>query len=204
MAQKPAAKARPAPTHWPETLPGWVWIVAIAAGALLLYARTLHAPFVYDDLSQVIRNPNLAAWHDVFVRFLTKPVTFSAEFRASASTGSFYRPLYWLSLALDRHLWGLHPAGFHLTSILLHALNGILLFHLLRRLRLSTLTAAATSLLWISLPINSEAVAWISARAYPLCLFFLLLSLIAGLRYLENQRFLPLLAVFFTALAALL
>jgi Flp pilus assembly protein TadD len=205
MAQKLAAKARSAaPAHWAESLPGWVWMLIIAAWSLLLYGRVLQSPFVYDDLAQVVRNPNLTAWHDVFVRFLTKPVAFSAEFRASASTGSFYRPLYWLSLALDRHLWGLHPAGFHLTSLLLHALNGILLFHLLRRLRLSALTAAATSLLWTSLPINSEAVAWISARAYPLCLFFLLLSLIAGLRYLNNQRFLPLLAVFFTALAALL
>jgi Flp pilus assembly protein TadD len=203
MAQKRAVKARPAPAHWAEGLPGWVWILAIAAWTLLLYSRALHAPFVYDDLAQVVRNPNLAAWHDVFVRFLTKPVTFSAEFRASASTGSFYRPLYWLSLALDRHLWSLHPAGFHLTSLLLHALNGILLFHLLQRLHRSTLLATATSLLWIGLPINSEAVAWISARAYPLCLFFLLLSLIAGLRYLDGRRPLALLAAFLCALAAL-
>ena len=79
----------------------------------------------------------------------------------------------------------------------------MLLFHLLRRLHRSTLLAAATSLLWISLPINSEAVAWISARAYPLCLFFLLLSLIAGLRYIDSRRPLALPAVFLCALAAL-
>jgi Flp pilus assembly protein TadD len=204
MAHKRDAKVRSAPAYWAEALPGWVWILAIAAWTLLLYGRALHAPFVYDDLAQIVRNSNLAAWHDVFVRFLTKPVAFATEFRSSSSTGSFYRPLYWLSLALDRHLWNLHPAGFHLTSFLLHALNGILLFHLLRRLHLSSIAAAATSLLWISLPINSEAVVWISARAYPLCLFFLLLSLIVGLRYLDTRRPLILLAVFLTALAALL
>lgn len=204
MAQKRAANVRPAPPYWTDTLPGWAWVLILAAWTLLLYGRTLQSPFVYDDLVQVVRNPNLAAWHDVFTRFFRAPVTFSAEFRTASSTGSFYRPLYWLSLALDRHLWGLHPAGFHLTSLLLHALNGILLFHLLRRLRLPSITAAATSLLWLSLPINSEAVAWISARAYPLCLFFLLASLISALRYLDSRRLLDLLAAFLTACAALL
>ncbi|HEU4635091.1 MAG TPA: tetratricopeptide repeat protein [Edaphobacter sp.] len=204
MALKRDAKARPAPPHWTEALPGWAWALIIAAWTLLLYARTLKSPFVYDDLAQVVRNPNLAAWHDVFTRFLRAPVTFSSEFRAASATGSFYRPLYWLSLAVDRHLWGLHASGFHLTSIFLHALNGILLFHLLRRLRLANITAAATTLLWLSLPINSEAVAWISARAYPLCLFFLLVSLISSLRYLDKHRPLGLLAAFLCACAALL
>jgi len=204
MAQKRAVNARPAPPHWPETLPGWTWALLIAAWTLLLYGRTLHSPFVYDDLAQVVRNPNLAAWHDVFSRFFRKPVTFSSEFRTTSSTGSFYRPLYWLSLAVDRHLWGLNALGFHLTSLCLHALNGILLFHLLRRLRLSPATAAATSLLWLALPINSEAIAWISARAYPLCLFFLLASLISGLRYLHTHHPRSLLAAFLTACAALL
>jgi tetratricopeptide (TPR) repeat protein len=204
MAQKRAAKARSTPPHRIDALPGWAWALILAAWTLLLYGRTLQSPFVYDDLVQVVRNPNLAAWHDVFTRFFRAPVTFSAEFRTASSTGSFYRPLYWLSLALDRHVWGLHPAGFHLTSLILHALNGILLFHLLRRLRLSTITAATTALLWLSLPINSEAIAWISARAYPLCLFFLLVSLISGLRYLDKERPLSLLAAFLCAVAALL
>jgi Flp pilus assembly protein TadD len=179
MAQQRAAKRPPSPPHWTETLPNWIWLLVIASWVLVLYGRVLQAPFVYDDLDQIVRNPNLASWHNVFTRFLAAPVTFSSEFRSAASTGSSYRPLYWLSLALDRHLWGLHPAGFHLTNLFLHALNGALLLHLLRRLRIPSLAAIATTLLWLSLPINSEAVAWISARAYPLCLFFLLLSLIA-------------------------
>lgn len=204
MAQSRAAKYRHARHHWTETLPAWVWLLIIAAWTLLLYGRSLQGPFVYDDLFQIVRNPNLADWHNVFTRFLAAPVDFSTEFLAASSTGSSYRPLYWLSLAFDRHLWGLSPAGFHFTNLLLHIFNGALLFHLLRRLRIATLTAAATTLLWISLPINSEAVAWISARAYPLCLLFLLLNLLATLRYLEDRRPLALVAAFITATAALL
>jgi Flp pilus assembly protein TadD len=204
MAPSRAAKQRHAQPHWTETLPTWVWLLVIAAWILLLYGRSLQGPFVYDDLAQIVRNPNLADWHNVFTRFLAAPVDFSAEFLAASNAGSSYRPLYWLSLALDRHLWELSPAGFHFTNLLLHVFNGALFFHLLRRLRTSALVAAATTLLWVSLPINSEAVAWISARAYPLCFFFLLLSLLASLRYLEGRHPLSLLAAFFAATAALL
>jgi len=204
MAQPRASKHRLTPPHWTETLPTWAWLLIIAAAALLLYGRSLQSPFVYDDLDQIVRNPNLADWHKVFTHFLTAPIDFTTVFRTAATSGSTYRPLYWLTLALDRHLWGLSPTGFHLTSLLLHTLNGSLLFHLLRRLRIAALPAAAATLLWLSLPINSEAVAWISARAYPLCLLFLLLNLLSTLRYLENRRPLALLATFAAAAAALL
>lgn len=203
MAQPRASKQRPAPPHWTETLPTWAWLLLFGAWTLLLYGRVLHAPFVYDDLDQIVRNSNLASWHTVFTRFLVAPVGFTSELRA-VSAGSFYRPLYWISLAVDRHLWGISPAGFHFTSVLLHGLNAILLFHLLRRLRIQPIIAATTTLLWASLPINAEAVAWVSARAYLLCLFFLLLGLLASLRFLEEQTHLNLTAAFLCVLSSLL
>lgn len=201
MAQRNARHPTP---HWTETLPFWLWLLVIAAWTILLYGRILQNPFVYDDLDQIVRNPNLSSWHSIVTRFLTAPVAFTSELRSAADAGSTYRPLYWLSFALDRYLWGLNPIGFHLTNLLLHTLNGILLFHLLRRLRLAAIAAASGALLWISLPINSEAVAWISARAYPLCLFFLLLSLLATIRYIEKNSALALIAAFLASIAALL
>src|SRR5262245_42491315 len=94
---------------------------AAAAMAISVYLTALHNPFVYDDYHTVIENAsirngvtNLRAifWHDVT------------------------RPLVNLSYAVDRTLWGPAPFGFHLTSVLLHALNVVLLFCLARRVRL--------------------------------------------------------------------
>ena len=146
-----------------------------------LYGQTLDAPFVYDDLDQVLNNPNLGTWADFTHRFLLHPVSLTTSFLNH--TGSTYRPLFWFSLFLDHTLWGLNPAGFHATNLLLHLLNGILAFALLQRLRLPPTWAALTALLWLALPLNTEAVAWISGRAYLLCTAFILLALLSALRY---------------------
>jgi hypothetical protein len=160
-------------------------LVFLAAGALLLallYARAIKAPFVYDDLAQIVHNPNLAPWSIFAKRFLAAPVAFTNDLGGAAS-GSTYRPLFWLSIAIDYRLHGVHPLGFHVTNLLLHLLDGFLGFCLLRRVQVWPLQSAAASLLWLALPINTEVVAWISARSYELCGVFLLLALLSALAY---------------------
>src|ERR1700722_17551943 len=167
-----------------------------------LYWNALNAPFLYDDLDQILNNPSLADWHTFAHRFLLAPVAFTTDFRGTG--GLSYRPLYWISLAFDRHLWQLNPVGFHLTNLLLHVANGVLGFRLLRRLHISLIAAASTSLLWLALPIHSEAVAWISGRAYSLSTLFLLLSLLLASHHLRTHKPLSLVLYFFTTMAALL
>ena len=182
--------------------PGF-WFVALSLSwVFLLYRNVLAAPFVYDDISQIRENPALASWSSALSYFRSS-ISFSSQYRGGTG-GSFYRPLFWLSLSLDRHLWGLNPVGFHLTNLLLHWLNGLLGFFLLRRLNVSLFVAAAVSFVWLALPINAEAVAWISGRSLPLACFFLLLSLLAGLAFLRSPSVLPLLGYAAACLAALL
>jgi Flp pilus assembly protein TadD len=173
-----------------------VWVFA-------LYWRALSAPFVYDDLDQIVNNPGLTTWHAAVARFLYAPVAFTSDFRGIGA-GSTYRPVYWITLALDHAFWGVNPAGFHLTNLLLHVANGFLGFVLLRRLRVSLAVSSAASLLWLSLPINSEVVTWISARAYSLSGVFILLSLLTGLWYLRRGQILALICYFGFSLFALL
>jgi protein O-mannosyl-transferase len=178
------------------------FLVVCTLWVFALYWNALGAPFLYDDLDQILNNPSLADWHTFAHRFLLAPVAFTTDFRGAG--GISYRPIYWISLAIDRHLWQLNPIGFHFTNLLLHIANGVLGFRLLRRLHMSLIVAASTSLLWLALPIHSEAVAWISGRAYSLSTLFLLLSVLLACRHLRSNKLLPLVLYFFTTMAALL
>ena len=167
----------------------------------LLFGRALFAPFVYDDLDAIVNNPSLSPARFVH-RFLLAPVAFTGNLRGFG--GSSFRPLFWLSLALDRALWGLNPHAFHLTNLLLHVAAGFAGFRLLRALRLPLPLSAGTTLLWLSLPIHTEVVAWISARAYSLGTLFLFLALLAAVRFLRQRSLLSLALYALAASAALL
>jgi Flp pilus assembly protein TadD len=170
--------------HWGRCHPIATYILASVVWTTLLYAQAVTAGFAsYDDRPQIVQNPSLTSL-TASLKYFQSPVGFASDFRGSG--GSFYRPLFWLSLAIDEKLWGLNPVAFHLTNVLLHWLSGLFLFLLLRQLSLSSLSSALTSLLWMCLPINSEAVAWISGRPYCLAACFLLLGMLLAERYLSR------------------
>jgi hypothetical protein len=111
----------------------------------------------------------------------------------------------WLSHALDCQLYGLNPFGHHVTNVLLHALNVVLLFLLLAR----ATGAAGRSLLVAALfachPFNVESVAWIAERKNVLSTFFFLLTLGAYGWYALKpsvQRYAAVAALFVLGLAS--
>jgi protein O-mannosyl-transferase len=188
---------------WCSAHQGLCFAVLSGVWVLALYWNAIGAPFIYDDLDHIVNNPALASFHKTFVQFCMAPVTLSNRFRGVG--GSTYRPLFWLSVALDRRVWGIADAsGFHVTNIFLHWVNGLLLFVYLKRIRVASLTAAAAALIWLGLPINSEVVAWVSGRAYSLCLLFILASLLAAYFYCKSGGMLLLGGYFVAAFAALL
>ena len=84
--------------------PMLILFVCSAFWVLLLYSRALFNPFAsYDDLTNVVLNPRLSSWPGV-VYYLRTNVSFVDNLRGSGE--SYYRPLYWVSLALDRELMG--------------------------------------------------------------------------------------------------
>ena len=186
--------------NWVTKHPLLSFCLVSAAWIYVLYSGVLSAPFVYDDIDQIANNPALQSWTALYSHFILAPVSFTTRFLGSG--GSTYRPLFWISLAIDRHLWGADASGFHFTSLFLHWLNGLLLFQLLRRLKLSLFVSGLTALVWLGLPINSEVVAWISARAYLLSTAFMLLALLAALSYVRSKNWLSLSAFIAFALMA--
>lgn len=107
--------------------------------------------------------------------------------------GGTYQPLGWLSYALDFKLWGLSPRGFHLTSLLLHALNAALVYALTLRLlrpcfgdrarEADRVTAAALGALLFALhPLRVESVAWASERREAIAAALYLSAILAYLK----------------------
>ena len=104
-----------------------------------------------------------------------------------------YQPLAWVLLEIENSIWGLEPWGYHFTSLILHAINAILVYRLLLlflapsednrgKIELCAVFAAA---FWALHPLRTEVVAWASCQPYiPACTFFLL-SIAA---YLESGR----------------
>lgn len=162
-----------------------LFVVLALACTWFLYRHALSGQFLYDDVLQIRDNPALLSWSST-LHYFRVAIPFSSGYLTTG--GSFYRPLLWISLAVDRRLWGLNPWPFHAVNIALHCLNGLLWLWLLRRLGVSRWWSIAAMALWLSLPINSEAVAWISGCYILLFTFFVLGSLIATDLFLSSRR----------------
>src|SRR5690606_3307598 len=93
----------------------------------------------------------------------------------------YYRPLTILSFAIDHALHGTNAAGFHLTNVMLHATNTVLLAVLLARAGMAPVKSALAALLWALVPRLTEAVAWISGRTDVLATTFVLAALVVAL-----------------------
>ena len=110
-----------------------------------------------------------------------------------------YVPLSWMTLGMDYVAWGMNPFGYHLTSLLLHAADAVVLWFLARNLlRLSVRgaydasaldgAAACAALAFALHPLRVESVAWVTERRDVLSLLFYLLSVAAYLRFAEHPH----------------
>lgn len=130
----------------------------------------------YDDSDYVTDNPRMQqglTWSNVIWAFAT---------RRTAN----WHPLTWLSLLLDRQLFGTWAGGFHLTNVLLHAVNTSLLFLVLQRLTAAPWRSAFVAALFGLHPLHVESVAWISERKDVLCGLFWFLAMWGYVRYVEQ------------------
>jgi protein O-mannosyl-transferase len=101
---------------------------------------------------------------------------------------SNWHPLTWLSHMLDCQFYGLNPGGPHVTNLLFHLANTLLLFGLLRRLTGAVWRAAFVAALFAWHPMHVESVAWVAERKDVLSAFFALLTLWAYVKYADNSK----------------
>jgi tetratricopeptide (TPR) repeat protein len=140
----------------------------LAAMVFSVYFRAMKNPFVnYDDQGYVVENLHVQQGLNLT----------TLRWALTSAEADNWHPLTWLSHALDCQLFGLNAAGHHSTSILLHALNAILLFLLLLAATKKTGRSFAVAAIFALHPINVESVAWVAERKNVLSMFFFLLTL---------------------------
>ena len=112
---------------------------------------------------------------------------------------AYWHPLTWLSHMLDVQLFGLKPGMHHLTNLIFHIINGLLLFFILKSMTGYYWRSCFVAALFALHPINVESVAWVAERKNVLSTFFWMLTLLSYIRYSQGpclSRYLLSLAVF--------
>ncbi|MEN6420393.1 MAG: hypothetical protein ABFD76_00475, partial [Smithella sp.] len=115
----------------------------------------------------------------------------------------YWQPLTWLSLMLNYQLFGLKAGGYHITNLILHILNTLLLFWLFKRMTGAVWRSAFVAAFFALHPFHVESVAWIAKRKDLLSAFFWMLSLCLYVYYTEKpimKRYLLVLLSFVLAL----
>lgn len=155
----------------------FIAILSIIALSFIIYGNSLNNGFVYDDYDTIVNNTLIK---DLLT--IPKLINKSDYFRTSGELS--YRPVVTLTYFIDYAIFGLKPWGYHLTSILLHAANGAMLYIITCMLfpatgeRFLDNRPLIISLLFASNPILTEAVNGISYREDLLVFFFYASTLI--------------------------
>ncbi len=149
----------------------------------------------YDDPLYVYENPNIQAG----ITFKTIKWAFTCGYAGN------WHPLTWLSHMLDRQLFGPDPAGHHLTNLVFHIANTLLLFIVLKQMTRAPWRSAFVAALFAIHPLHVESVAWVAERKDVLSAFFWMLTMLAYVRYAERpcmKRYLLILLFFALGLMA--
>src|SRR5262245_19853312 len=151
----------PIPTPNPRT----AFLVSCLLVAVC-YFNSLPNDFVLDDVPTVASNPAIRTINPI--KFLESP------YWATQGYEGFYRPFTIFSLSVDYAIWNRWPAGFRLTNLALHAVNGFLLFLLCSSVVGEGIVPLAAMLIYVAHPVHTEAVTSIVGRSELFVTCFLL------------------------------
>jgi hypothetical protein len=150
-----------APVRWSD----WLLALALVVAVFLAYQPAWRGNFIWDDDLHLLKNPVLQPGG---LARTWVPGTYATYWPVTSTA-------YWI----QHQLWGLSALGFHLVNIGLHAVSAILIWRVLRLLRVpGGLLAAA---LFALHPVNVESVAWITQQKNTISLLLTLASVLAYL-----------------------
>ena len=132
-------------------------LLVCAALVAVCYANSISNAFILDDILVVAANERIR--HIQPIHFLTQ------SYWGDLNHAGIYRPLTIFTFSLEYPIWKLWAPGYRLTNLLLHALNGLLVFLLARALLQSSVAALASAVIYVIHPLHTEAVVSLVGRS---------------------------------------
>jgi len=168
-----------------------IGFLLVLLGTLWLYWASLHSIFILDD------EPNLQGLANITD---SDPLTGMGKFVTEGIASQLGRPLSLLSFALQYHRWPLEPWHFKYVNLMIHLLNGCLVFWLILALAqllnlpspLTLKWALLTTTLWLMHPLQVSTVLYTIQRMTELSALFTLGGLLLYLKGRAQQRLFPL------------
>jgi tetratricopeptide (TPR) repeat protein len=159
-----------------------------------LYWRVYGYDFVSLDDSFIYDNPQLKnglSIKNIFWAF-------------SNYTTTLWIPATWISFFLDYEIYGMNPGGYHITNVILHICNTVILFIILYQITQKKWQSFFVAALFSCHPIHVESIAWIIERKDVLSTFFLMIFLYTYLQYTKKENLLRYLTAMFFYLLGLM
>src|SRR5437773_2448070 len=154
----------------------WVCLLLALFTTAVYWPVAKHGFINLDDPDYVTMNPRVEAGLTVE----------GIGWAFTSAYSSNWHPITWLSHMLDCQLYGLKPAGHHLTNLVFHAANVLLVLFVLRRMTGALWRSAFVAALFALHPLHVESVAWVAERKDVLSTFFGLLTIWAYARYAQS------------------
>ncbi len=155
----------------------WIVCLLLVAATWAVYAPVLESDFVlFDDPQYVTENAPV----------LEGITADGLSWAFTTGHASNWHPITWLSHMLDVELFGVEPAGHHATNLVLHVLNAVLLFGLLRSMTKRLWSSAVVAALFALHPLHVESVAWVAERKDVLCTLLGLATVAAWYSYVRR------------------
>lgn len=151
----------------------------IAIATIAVYAPVRLFPFISLD------DPQYVSANAIVAQGLTEH---SLWWALTTGNNFYWHPVTWISHLLDVQLYGMNAGAHHVTSLLIHIANSILLFGLLNRMTAAAEKSAFVAALFALHPLHVESVVWVAERKDVLSTFFWMLTVWAYLGYVKDAR----------------
>jgi tetratricopeptide (TPR) repeat protein len=147
-------------------------LILIALLGFAVYGNSLTGKFIWDDEHFITDNEDVRSLSNIGKVFIKDEIV------SAGKPMAFYRPLHMALNIIDYAVWELDERGYHLTNIILHILAALCVYWLFCVLLGSNFLPLIIGVLFVIHPVHTEAVSYISGRADPLSLLFMLLCFI--------------------------